>query len=87
MADIKEIIKRIDPKKVYNISEIRRDNLFPWISASNHISYIHAIFEDLTSDNLLKAKVSGSGRGREYRIKGKNIINYLTKKYHDTNQS
>jgi len=84
MADTAETTKRVDPKKIYNVSEIRRENLFPWISANNHISYINAIYEDMTADNLLKVRASGSGRGREYQIKGINIITYLTKKNHDT---
>jgi hypothetical protein len=80
-----ETIKRIDPKKVYNISEIRRDNLFPWIAVGNHISYVHAVFVDAMGERLLKAKITGSGRGREYKILGKNIINYLQN--HDKNKN
>ena len=86
MVDIENAIKRVDPKKDYNISEMRMDNLCPWISGKNQSSYISAVLEDAIGVNLLKVKASGTGRSRRYEIKGKNIINYLTKKYHDTNQ-
>ena len=85
MVEIDNAIKRVDPEKVYNVSEIMRDNVFPWIKAGNHLSYRNAIYEDLTGENLLKTKASGSGRGRDYKIKGANIIKYLKKKNHENN--
>ncbi len=86
MVDIDSATKRVDPGKVYNISELRRDNLFPWLSPMNQISYTNAVHEDMTGDNLMRAKATGSGRGREYKIKGINVIKYLTKKNHERNK-
>lgn len=77
VEEINKAIERVDADRVYNVTEMRRDNLFPWISESNHISYINAIFEDMGFENFLKAKVTGRGRGRDYRIRGKNIIKFL----------
>ena len=84
-ADIKEAIARVDIKRVYNVSEMRRDNLFPWLATSNPQIYVNAIVDDKFHENVLKTKVSGQGRGREYRIKGANIVNYLKAKIKSQN--
>ena len=80
MLDLTDTITKVDEKKIYNITEIRRAELFPWISKSNHISYVNAIIDDHIGNNLLKADIKGSGRGRDYKIKGKNIIKFLKEK-------
>lgn len=83
--EITDAINRIDPNKVYNVSEMRRDNLFPWISNKTPSSYINAIHEDKADGNLMKSRITYSGRGRRYKIKGKNIINYLKSKTDNEN--
>lgn len=78
-------VNKIEAKKIYNITEMRMLNIFPWISRKNQISYRNAVIEDFTGENLLKAKITGRGRGRDYKIKGINIINYLKNKSQNGN--
>ncbi len=68
---------KIDPKKIYNLTDMRRLNLFHWVGNYHNNTYKNAVIEDALGENLLKAKITGSGRGRDYKIKGTNIIIYL----------
>jgi len=74
---IEKAISRVDEQAVYNITEMRKGNFFPWISQSNNISYVNAVMDDFIAGKILKAKITGEGRGRDYKIKGTNIIKYL----------
>ena len=74
------IIEKVDKNKIYTVSEMRRLDLFSWLSQKTQSTYINAIFDDRLGENLLKVKVTGKGRGRSYKIKGSNIINYLKSK-------
>jgi hypothetical protein len=76
----------IEPKKIYNLTEIREGNLFPWLNQGNPAAHRNAVIEDMLGGNILKAKIAGSGRGRNYKIIGKNIIKYLEAKSHATNK-
>jgi len=60
-----------------NLTEMRRKNAFPWIGKNNHEGYRNLVIEDKIGKNILKAKITGSGRGREYRIKWSNIEKYV----------
>lgn len=85
MNDIHRAVLKVEPTRVYNVSEMRRLDLFPWISnrSNTQSSYINAIFDDKVGENLLRVRVTGTGRGREYRIKGENIIKFLRAKSHE----
>lgn len=84
MTEINRAVQKVETGRVYNVSEMRRLDLFPWISnrSNTQSSYISAILDDKFGDNLLRVRITGSGRGREYRIKGENIIKYLRAKSH-----
>lgn len=74
---IKNIIKKIDSKKDYNISHLVDDRLFPHIEDRRTIRKI--IDRDIAGTNILKVEISGEGTSKEYKIKGKNIINFLNR--------
>lgn len=72
---IGQIIKKIDVNREYKLAHIRDEKLFPWVS---HVITIRKIvMRDYEGENMLKAKISGEKYGREYRIKGSNIIRFL----------
>ena len=86
MADIETTIQKVEAEKMYRAADIRRLGLFPWLKESNHHGHSSAILNDKLGSNLLKARITGDGKGREYRIKGKNIIKYLEAKYGNSKQ-
>ena len=74
---LKETIKKIDPKREYNLSHIQQEEIFPW---ARNISTVRKIVKvDYWGENMLKAHISGTGRALEYKITGKNIISFLEK--------
>lgn len=74
---IKAIIKKIDPKGNYNLSNIRSEGLFPW---ATHIRTIGRIVQnDLLGDNVLKTDIAFAGNGKRYLIKGKNLILFINR--------
>lgn len=74
---IKNTIKKIDPEREYNLSNIKAEAIFPW---AKHIRTVRKIvMRDHGGEKVLKAKITGSGRSLEYRIKGSNIINFINK--------
>lgn len=74
---IQAIIKKIDPKRDYSLSNIKDEGLFPWAA---HIRTIGKIVQkDLDNGNMLKAVVNFNGNGTRYLIKGKNLILFLNK--------
>ncbi|KKM81316.1 hypothetical protein LCGC14_1331000 [marine sediment metagenome] len=76
--EIVKAIKRVEAKEIYNVSQMRKLNLFPWVTQLNQASYINVIFTDKLEGNLLKAKIKGRDQKRSYKIKGENIIKFLT---------
>lgn len=70
-------IKKVDPEREYNLSNIIGEEIFPWVKSIKTVRRI--VKRDIESENLLKTRVTGSGRGLVYKIKGKNIIKFLEK--------
>lgn len=77
---MKETIKKIDPNKDYNLSEIVKNELM-----GKNKSYF--ICKNIINDDkwlsakqqVLKAERRGTSVGTTYFVKGQNLINYLTK--------
>lgn len=65
----------IDPDKWYSLSEMVEAKTFAW--CRNIATYRKYVLADRAANNYMKAVITGEGRQRVYRIKGKNIINYL----------
>lgn len=65
----------IEPEKWYSLSEMVEARLFPW--CRNIATYRKYVLADRQANNYLKAIITGQGIQRKYRVKGKNIINYL----------
>lgn len=74
---IKEAIKKVDPDREYNLSQIKVEGIFPWVKDIRTIRAI--VKKDLWGENMLKSLITGEGRGMDYKIKGKNIIKFLEK--------
>lgn len=72
---IRDTVARVDTKREYNLSQMQRDALFPWLK--DRRTYREAIRNDILGPNVLQAKIIGEWRGRGYKITGKNIIKYL----------
>lgn len=63
----------IDPSEWYSLSDIVQSRMFPW--AISFWGVRNIIKNDRT--NILKAMITGTGRGTKYRFQGKNIINFI----------
>lgn len=74
---IRTAIKSVDPDREYNLTHIKREGLFPWAIDVRTIR--KAVKRDFWGENLLKAEISGTGKGADYKIKGRNIIKFLEK--------
>ncbi len=74
---ITNTIKKIDPEREYNLSNIITDAIFPWARDIRTVRKI--VMRDHGGEKVLRAKITGSGRSLEYRIKGENIIKFLEK--------
>ena len=77
MNMIKEARRKIRELEEYNLSRIKQEGLFPW--AKSIITIRSIIKRDYLGDNILKALISGQGRGTDYKIKGSNLIKFLEK--------
>lgn len=74
---LKDTIKKINPKKVYDISEMVETQMFWWIK--DFRSYISVIMHDYNNENIMQTEITGEGRGIRYKIKGQSIINFIKK--------
>lgn len=74
---ISSAIKRIEPDRNYNLSNIRDEQLFPWARDIRTVRKI--VLRDDSGERMLKVKITGEGRTLDYKIKGKNIIQFLNK--------
>lgn len=71
--------QKVDPTKTYNLAEVHALGVFP-VSAFQSCRNI--VVEDRMGENVLKAKITGTARGRSYQIKGVHLIKFLeTKRY------
>ncbi len=75
-----EIIKKIEPEKIYGLKEIARNGLM----GVNKTLYMcrKEITDELwlpKTNRILDAKKRGGGDRVFYEVKGQNLINYLTK--------
>ena len=66
---------KIDPKGWYTLQDIVRERMFPW--ATSFWSVRNVVTLDKQKKNVLKATVTGTGRGTKYHFKGENIIKFL----------
>ena len=65
----------VRPRGWYNMQDILREQMFPWVSSLGSIRKIVA--KDAENRNILKTTVIGTGRGTKYHIKGVNIIKFV----------
>lgn len=73
--------KRIDPKRFYSLGEIVREQLIPSVDSIAKASRL--VRNDLLFNKVLRAQVVATGdRILGYKIRGSNIINFLTQ-YHN----
>lgn len=72
-------MKKIDPKKEYNISQLAELGVF---GVKNHRSVLMVVYGDHYGKNVLKTDlhIGKTRHGARYSIKGSNIIKYLKKK-------
>lgn len=66
----------IQPNSWYSLQDIVREKMIPWASSFSTIRRI--VETDGANKNILKATISGEGRGKKYLFKGSNIINFIT---------
>ena len=69
-------MKKIDEKKVYTAYEILKDKLIT--GADTYSKLLRVILNDLSTRGPLKAIKVARGKGTQWKIKGSNIIKYLT---------
>jgi len=72
---LKDTIKKIEPEKTYDISEMVEVGMFWWVK--DFRSYISIIMNDYRNEKIMQTKITGEGRGIRYEIKGRNIINFI----------
>lgn len=66
---------KIEPNSWYTMQDIVREKMFSW--GTSFWSARKVVAQDKKSKNILKASVTGSGRGTKYHIKGENIIKFI----------
>ena len=74
---ISEIIRRIKPEREYNLTNIKDERLFPWTKNLQTIRKV--VKKDYWGENMLRAEISGTGGGVDYRIRGRRIKRFLQK--------
>ena len=73
---LNQIIKKVDPTREYNLSQIRDEGIFPW--ARNIRTIRKLVKQDYWGGNFLKARIGGENKyGVEYSIRGRDIIKFL----------
>lgn len=78
MASVKTNGKKsVEPKAWYTLQDIVKHEMFPW--AASFWSIRNIVAKDRKKDNLLKATITGKGRGTKYHFKGENIISFIRK--------
>jgi len=65
---------RVQNNKEYDISDLVRERLFGWINS--RAMYLKTIESDRNGLNILQADVTGTAKGKRYKIRGKNIIKF-----------
>jgi hypothetical protein len=70
-------VEAIQAKKEYTAAEINTLRIFPWTHCTNTVS--RWINRDFFGENMLKARIEGSGRSTRYYVLGKELINYKKK--------
>lgn len=79
--NVQKTIAKIEPEKVYSLTEIVKAGLIPPIKS--YPTAYRAVLEDRAlpeSERTLNATIIGEGRARTIRITGKNLIAYLQHK-------
>lgn len=74
---ITAIIKKIDPKRSYNLTNIKDEGLFPWTTDVRTIRKV--VQQDMIGSKMLKTVVTNEKYGLRYQIKGSNLILFLNK--------
>ncbi len=70
--------KKIDPKHFYSLGEIVREGLIPGVNSVAKMSRI--VVNDSRFNKVLRAQFDPVGRMERYKIRGSNIILYLTQR-------
>lgn len=64
----------IDPEKEYSLGEIVQLGVL----GKSHHSVSRSIWQDAWQEkDILKAVVTGKGKGTRYKIKGRNLLKYI----------
>jgi len=74
---IKNVIKKIDPERDYNLSTIAKEGIFPWTADYRTVRKL--VRRDFDGEKMLKSVITGEGRALDYKIRGKHIIKFLEK--------
>lgn len=69
----------IDPKRFYTLHEIVRDGLIPGIDTIRKASKLMQT-DAVTNRTLGARRVTYGEKGTKYRVKGSNIIQFLTQR-------
>jgi len=67
----------IKKDKMYCLSEMVDEKMFNWIS--DYKSYRNLVEKDFFKENILQTETTGTGVGKRYYIKGRNIIKFINK--------
>ncbi len=76
---IAQAIKKIDQNRVYSLTELVRAGLIPPVKS--YPTAYRIVLEDLAkapTARVLNAQIIGEGRGRTIRIRGADLVDYLT---------
>jgi len=65
----------IEPQKWYTLSAVVKGKMIPW--ADSFWSARKLVASDSVKRNILKANITGTGRGTKYHLKGENIIKFI----------
>lgn len=71
---MKKTVTELNPNKEYNLSELVKLSVF---KVKSYHACKNIVMHDLMGDNILKARITGEGRGRSITLKGANVLKYL----------
>lgn len=71
----REAQEEVEPDREYSLVEMSEQRLLWWIKDIR--SYKRILEADKKLDDILKPDVTGKGRRKRYKIKGRNIIKFL----------
>ena len=67
--------EKISRESWYTLQDIVKGKMFPW--AHSFWSVRNVVKLDKEKNNILKATITGTGRGTKYHFQGENIIKFI----------